>query len=121
MKRAIVSIFVGLCWIATANAESALLDLSKPMAGKSRYVVGANGTPLELGASAETDPSPEAQSGSSSSSLTPSLSLSYACRNGGCSASGSPATPRTVYVSGYMRRNGTYVAPYVRAAPRGRR
>ena len=121
MKRAIVSIFVGLCWIATANAESALLDLSKPMAGKSRYVVGANGTPLELGASAETDPSPEAQSGSSSSSLTPSLSLSYACRNGGCSASGSPATLRTVYVSGYTRRNGTYVAPYFRTAPRGRR
>ena len=29
-----------------------------------------------------------------------------------------PLLPRTVYVNGYVRRNGTYVAPHYRSAPR---
>lgn len=29
-----------------------------------------------------------------------------------------PVLPRTVYVNGYVRRNGTYVAPHYRSAPR---
>ena len=50
MERVIVSIVVGLCWIAPAQAQTSVLDFSKPMTGKSRYVVNADGTAADLGA-----------------------------------------------------------------------
>lgn len=48
----------------SAHAQSAMIDLSKPMTGKSNYVFNVDGAPVELGvhkvAKPETAPAPSA-------------------------------------------------------------
>jgi hypothetical protein len=117
MQRAIVSIIAGFCWIVPAHAGSALVDLSKPMSGKSRYVLNADGTAADLGAPVPT-PSPGARSGMAG----PGSAAVGGGGNGAVtvmssSGNGYSAGPRTFEYRGYIRRDGTFVAPYIRTEP----
>src|SRR5215475_9511008 len=105
MQRAIVSIIAGLCWIAPAKAGSALVDLSKPMTGKSRYVVNADGTAVEMGAPART-PSPAARSstpGSGSVTVTVSGGGTDAVTVMSSSGNGYSVGPRSYEYRSYIR------------------
>jgi hypothetical protein len=79
-----------------------------------QYVPNADEIPIETAVSAYPDPAPPAQEIGSGA---PPIST---CGGVGCTPSGGLVRPRTVHVNGYTRRDGTYVAPYVRAAPRRR-
>src|SRR5258708_27809416 len=113
MRRAIVSIFAALCWIAPANAESSLLDFSKPMTGKSRFVFNSDGTPVEFGAHAQTTPHAAPRSDTPAPEAQPASGVTVIST----SSNGYSVGPTTMQVRGYTRRDGTYVSPYLRTAP----
>ena len=126
MQRVIVSIVAGLCWIASAQAESSMLDFSQPMTGKSRYMVNSDGTAADIGAAdmgahAQTVPHPPHRPRILSSE--PAAGPAHAHRPPpgvtlmNTSSNGSSMGPTSVQVRGYTRADGTYVAPYLRTAP----
>ena len=53
MRRAIVSVVAGLCWSCSGQSPIGA-RFSKPMTGKSRYVVNSDGKPVDMGAHAPT-------------------------------------------------------------------
>jgi hypothetical protein len=121
MQRAIVSIVAGLCWIAPAQAQSSLLDFSKPMTGKSRYVHHSDGTPVDMGAPARTATQPAHQPGALSSvpasASAPATNRAPAVTLMSTSSNAYSMGPTSMQVQGYTRPDGTYVAPYLRTAP----
>lgn len=106
---------VSACLVASAVSAHAqsYIDLSVPMTGKSRFVFNADGTPAEFGVGSNDKQAPLVATGGGRST--------DACCGAGYGATG-PAMkrPKTQHVSGYVRGNGTVVAPYVRGAPRRR-
>ena len=126
MPRVIVSIVVGLCWIASAQAESSMLDFSQPMTGKSRYMVNSDGTAADMGAAdmgahAQTAPHRTHRPGILSSEPGTGPARAHHSPPGvtlmSTSSNGSSMGPTSVQVRGYTRSDGTYVAPYLRTAP----
>jgi hypothetical protein len=119
MQRAIVSIVAGLCWIASAQAQSSVLDFSKPMTGKSRYVLHSDGTAVDMGAPARTATHPAHQPGAISSVRASASATHKAPAVTLMSTSGNSYSmgPTSMQVQGYTRPDGTYVAPYLRTAP----
>jgi hypothetical protein len=121
MQRAIVSIVAGLCWIAPAQAQSSVLDFSKPMTGKSRYVLHSDGTAVDMGAPSRTATHPAHQPGALSS--VPASASASATHKApavtlmSTSSNGYSMGPTSMQVQGYTRPDGTYVAPYLRTAP----
>src|SRR4051812_14654365 len=49
MKSPILAIVLAIVFSSTAAAQSSYMDLSKPMTGKTRFVVDIDGNPLEFG------------------------------------------------------------------------
>jgi hypothetical protein len=127
MERVIVSIVVGLCWIAPAQAQTSVLDFSKPMTGKSRYVVNADGTAADMGAAdlganglsasppahrpGPLSSAPAHPHHAHSAHSTPGVTLMSTSSNGYSMG------PSSYQVRGYTRPDGTYTAPYLRTAP----
>jgi hypothetical protein len=118
MQRAIVSIVAGLCWIAPAQAQT-VLDFSKPMTGKSRYMLNSDGTAADLGTPARSSPPPQPSPLSSAPASThaPATQSPPGVTLMSTSGNGYSMGPTSVQVRGYTRSDGTYVAPYLRTAP----
>jgi hypothetical protein len=56
MRRAVLAVCLAMAFAAApaaADAQSALVDLSKPQSGKARFVLNADLTPADLGRSEE--------------------------------------------------------------------
>ena len=49
MKNPILALILAIVFGSTAAAQSSFMDLSKPMTGKTRFVVDADGKPVEFG------------------------------------------------------------------------
>jgi hypothetical protein len=133
-------ILLALLFCCTAAAgQSAMVDLSKPMSGKSRFAINADGSPMELGAkppreqgnARQDQPLSLSGGGAAASSPTSRPIGSGAAPTGACGDSPCGARPaqsiispsgalKTQWVNGYVRRDGTYVAPYARAPARRR-
>ena len=63
MRHAVLAVCVAIAFATAptgASAQSALVDLSKPQSGKSRFVLNADLTPANLGAAEEEKPQPAA-------------------------------------------------------------
>lgn len=63
MRHAVLAVCVAVAFANAptgADAQSALVDLSKPQAGKSRFVLNTDLTPASLGATEEEKPQPAA-------------------------------------------------------------
>jgi len=126
MQRVIVSIVAGLCWIVSAQAESSMLDFSKPMTGKSRYMVNADGTAAEIGAhtqGAHTEAAPHPPHRPRILSSEPAAEPARAHHSSpgvtlmSTSSNGYSMGPSSYQVRGYTGPDGTYYAPYLRTAP----
>ena len=127
MIRIVLTILVSILGSVPALAQSSMLDLSKPMTGKSRYGINSDGSPLELGVPArvQTDLDPGQQPRSGAAVVGPCGGTACGSTNsgtGGGSASagtaGGAGRPKTEYVSGYTRKDGTHVGSYMRAPRR---
>jgi hypothetical protein len=55
MIRFVLAVLIWVVGPVPVLAQSSLLDFSKPMSGKSRFVVNPDGSPLELGAPARRE------------------------------------------------------------------
>lgn len=118
MQRAVVSIVAGLCWIAPAQAQSSVLDFSKPMTGKSRYMLNSDGTTADMGhAPTAAHPAPGPLSSVPISASAPAARSTPGVTLMSTSGNGYSMGPTSMQVSGYTRSDGTYVAPYLRTAP----
>jgi hypothetical protein len=127
----VVMLAFGLAlWAAPPAAAQSFIDASKPMTGKSEFVFNADGTPAEMGAAAKAEPPAEvSQPGTARMRGT----TANASVDGSGRASDSARRSRSVFVvtsggerakgqqvSGYQRKDGTAVAPYVRKFGRRR-
>jgi hypothetical protein len=98
-----------------------VLDFSKPMTGKSRYVVNSDGKPVDMGAHAPTTahpaPRPDALSSVPASVSAPPAKSPPGVTLMSTSSNGYSMGPTSMQVQGYTRPDGTYVAPLLRTAP----
>jgi hypothetical protein len=67
MIRFVLALLVCVLGSVPVQAQSSLLDFSKPMTGKSRFGINPDGSPLEFGVPARRVPSREAPSSAPSS------------------------------------------------------
>jgi hypothetical protein len=147
MTRTILTFIFAVAFAGPAVAQSAVIDLSTPMTGKSIFAVDHEGRPVERGVAARAKDVPEMprgpvpQRGHSAETLAAANGASgYELPSGGdrrLSTVGrgyggtiyvpvSRATgdrEKTVAVRGHTRSDGTEVKAYNRSAPRrgGRR
>jgi hypothetical protein len=118
VTRFVLTVLVCIFGSVPVLAQSSLLDFSKPMTGKSRFGINPDGSSLELGAPAQLEPDRVQEAGAGAALVRPCDGGS--CRFGGISAGAGAGRAKTVQVNGYTRKDGTFVAPYVRSAPRRR-
>ena len=120
MTRIVLTILACILGSVPALAQSSVLDLSKPMTGKSRYGINSDGSPLELGvpapAPAQTDLDPGQQPRSGAAVVGPCGGT--ACGSASAGTAGGAGRPKTEHVSGYTRKDGTHVGSYMRAPRR---
>ena len=116
MTRIVFAILVCILGSVPALAQSSMIDLSKPMTGKSRYGINPDGSPLELGVPAQPDLDPRQQPQSGAAVVGPCSGA--ACGSAGSAAGGGSGRPKTEHVSGYTRKDGTHVGSYMRAPRR---
>jgi hypothetical protein len=130
MTASILALILAIAFSGTAVAQSSLIDLSKPMTGKTRSVTYADGKPVEFGVPLYEDDEPAARDATSpamSSSGLPTAGGYQAGAAAACGGSHYGATscdtgrPKTVAVKSYTRKDGTFVRSHYRSAPRGRR
>jgi hypothetical protein len=113
MTKIITAVFLcGALWAAPAGAQTRVLDCSKPMTGMSRYVFNPDGTPVELGVS------PNGRSANSIEASAQGAPPLVGCSGTECGPNRGPSAAKTEHVSGYTRRDGTYVGSYFRAPAR---
>ena len=59
MKAFAWGLLIAVACPGLAPAQSAFVDLSKPMTGTSQYALGVDGKPMDLGIPAKPEPAPE--------------------------------------------------------------
>ena len=124
MKTPILALILAIVFGNTAVAQSSFMDLSKPMTGKTRFVIDADGKPIEFGVPLGK---PVERSMEGSSTTAPRWPGARAMQDDGpgtgsssCGGSGTSCATdgsKTVAVRSYTRKDGTYVAPHQQTNP----
>jgi hypothetical protein len=128
------TLLLGLAaWTAAPAAAQSFIDASKPMTGKSEFVFNVDGTPADIGVVAKAAPAPAAPEVSGPATVRMRGTAANAPEDSNGSASDGVRRARSVFVvtsgggrpnaqqvSGYQRKDGTTVAPYVRKFGRRR-
>jgi hypothetical protein len=139
----VIAAIVGLAPVA--SAQSALVDLSKPQPGKSRFVLNTDLTPADLGAVGEPKAAPAALSrvpacgegckmeqpvqaradqpaepAEDRSGSNRSRTVAVVGIGGAGSQTARPTKDRPVAVNAYTRKDGTPVSAHTRTTPSSR-
>jgi hypothetical protein len=125
MTRTVLTLLLFIALGGSAAAESAIIDMSTPMTGKSIFAVDHEGRPVERGVPQHVEePARQLGSGSGAGTSRPVEDATVGMGSaGGSTDSGHGATsaatgrPRTVAVDGYVRKDGTVVRGHYRSAP----
>jgi hypothetical protein len=126
-----LTLFALAAWTSAPAAAQSFIDASKPMTGKSEFVFNVDGTPVQMGVVAKAEQAAPEVSGPAKVRMRGTTANAPEDSNG--SASDGVRRARSVFVvtsggrqpsaqqiSGYQRKDGTIVAPYVRKFGRRR-
>jgi hypothetical protein len=94
MSRFVLAVVVCVCGSVPVQAQSSLLDFSKPMTGKSRFGINPDGSPLEFGVPARRVPSRQPASSAPAA----------ACDGGSCDSAAERSPPPET--DGQSEQNG---------------